>query len=101
MFKYESMKGVLQFLQVKYYPQKHWCDNIGQSIVKATIIENIKTTNYILISCDDIKNVDNESQISLHMYVIKDWFNMLLMVTFAKVIERIDFGNLAIIIIRT
>jgi hypothetical protein len=29
MFKYESMKGVLQFLQVKYYPQKHWCDNIG------------------------------------------------------------------------
>jgi hypothetical protein len=59
MLEYESMKGMLQFLQVKYYPQKHWCDNIGCSIVKATTTEGIKTTNYILISCEKVKSVDN------------------------------------------
>jgi hypothetical protein len=55
-----NMKGMLQFLQMKYYPQKHWCDNIGWSIV---ITKSIKTTYYILIFCDEIKSVDNKSSI--------------------------------------
>jgi hypothetical protein len=84
---------------VKYYPQKHWCDNIGWSIVKATITKGIKTTNYILVSCDEVKGVDNQSKISMHMHVIKDWSKMLIMVSLAKVIERVDYGNVTIIII--
>jgi hypothetical protein len=55
------MTGMLQFLQVNYYPQKHRCDNIGWSIVKATTTKGIKTTNYILISCDEVKTIDNQS----------------------------------------
>lgn len=99
MIEYESMKVMLQFLQVKYYPQKHWCDSIGWSIVKATIPEGIKTTNYILISCNEVKGVHNQSKISMHMYVIKDWSKMLIMVSLAKMIERVDFGNFTILII--
>jgi hypothetical protein len=35
----------------------------------------------------------------MHMYVIKNWSKMLIMVSLAKVIERVDFGNFTIIII--
>jgi hypothetical protein len=33
-FEYEYMKSLLQYLQVKNRPQKHWSTNIGWSMVK-------------------------------------------------------------------
>jgi hypothetical protein len=54
MFAYESMKGLLHFLQVKKFLQKHWCDNVGWSmaeimhdIVKVITTKVMEITNYI------------------------------------------------------
>jgi len=40
------------------------------NIVVVAIAKDVKSTNYISISCDGVTNVDNQSWLSLHTYVI-------------------------------
>lgn len=54
MLEFESMKGLLHFLQMNFFLQKYWCDNVGQSmveimhdIVKVITTKAMKITNYI------------------------------------------------------
>jgi hypothetical protein len=62
MLEYENMKGLMQFLQMRNYPHKHLCDNMGWSmaeimhdIVKASTIDAMNALNYIIISCDELQ----------------------------------------------
>jgi hypothetical protein len=53
---------MLEYENMKNYPHKHKCDNVGWSmaeimhdIVKASTIETMNALNYIIISCDELQ----------------------------------------------
>jgi hypothetical protein len=107
MLEYESMKGFLQFLQVKNCPQKHWCDNTGWSmaeivhnVVKAATADAVKAANFISISCDEVTSVDNQSWLSLHAYIIKEWSWIPILLSLERVVKGADAGNLTRVIIQ-
>jgi hypothetical protein len=107
MLEYESTRGFLQFLQVKNCLQKHWCDNTGWSmaetmhnIVKTATADAVKAANFISISCNEVTSVDNQSWLSLHAYIIKEWSQIPILLSLERVVEGADAGHLTRVIIQ-
>jgi hypothetical protein len=62
------MKHLFEFLKVKNRPCKHWFDSIGWQIVKTMhqiIIKSIEVVvqnaKYIVVNCDEVTTIDNQS----------------------------------------
>jgi hypothetical protein len=43
------------------------------NIVKTATADAVKAANFISISCNEVTSVDNQSWLSLHAYIIKEW----------------------------
>jgi hypothetical protein len=57
---------------------------IMHDIVKVIATKAMKITNYILISCDEMTNADNQSWLSLQAYVIDNWSKIPIMVSMQR-----------------
>ena len=80
MLEYESLNLLFNFLQVRHLPKKHWSDNSGwamadvmYALVKAKLQETLTAARYFAITVDEVTSVDNQSWMSIHIYVMKDW----------------------------
>jgi hypothetical protein len=60
----------------------------------------MKATNFISISCDEVTSVDNQSWLSLHAYIIKEWSQIPILLSLERVVEGADAGNLTRVIIQ-
>ncbi len=64
-------------------------EQCGFGITKITI----KTTNYIYVSCDEMINIDNQSWILIHAYVVEDFKRTHILVNLKWVIEGYTTNN--------
>lgn len=57
---------------------------IMHDIVNVITTKVMKITNYILISCDEMTSVDNQSWLSLQAYFIDNWSKIPIMVSLQR-----------------
>ncbi len=72
-----------------------------QILIKSTkvVVQNVR---YIVISCDEVTTIDNQSWCSVHVYVIGGFKRMLLLLNLERVIGGINFvDNLTTLILRS
>jgi hypothetical protein len=86
MTNFEACKYLFQFLKVENCPRKHWSDTTGWTMVEAMhgiVLRAIKvfvqTTYFILVSCDEVMTLDNQSWLSVHVYVVEQWRRVLVL----------------------
>jgi len=65
---------------------KHWNDNVKWDIAKVTHYIILITTKIIIhcnkvlfISCDEVMTIDNESRVSVHIYLMEDFEHILIL----------------------
>ena len=80
MTDFAASKVLFQQLNVPNFPLKHWNEasrwNMASSM--ATVISErtktlIKEARFLAISADEVTTVDNQSWLSLHIYVCRAW----------------------------
>jgi len=73
---------------VKDFPKTHWSNLVGwemasymhELVVKKTR-DFIQATKSISLSCDEVIVLDQQSWVSIHAYVVKNWQHSLLLVS--------------------
>ena len=77
-----------------HIPLKHWtegsCWKMTESlfkVVQAKIKEVVSTVSYFSITCDEVTTLDNHSWISIHIYTIRDWEIVPMLLCLQRVIE--------------
>ncbi len=68
-------------------------ENMHCTTIKPTKI-NMKKVKYIVIYCDEIITIDNQSWCSVHMYVDDDFNKMSLLLNVERVINGGNANNL-------
>jgi hypothetical protein len=65
---------------------KHWNDNVKWEIAKVMHYIIFITTKvfshvikYFLISCDEVMTIDNQSNVSVHIYLMEDFKHILIL----------------------
>jgi hypothetical protein len=88
MLEYGSMKQLFTFLKMPHLSKKHESDNSGWLITKylyrqviRKVVEVLAATRYVSITCDEVITMDNQSWISMHAYVIEDFYRKLILVS--------------------
>jgi hypothetical protein len=79
MTNYESMRKLLHFLDVNFFPKTHWSNVSGWEMASCmhelvfnktkSLIENAK---FISFSNDEV-TFDQQSWVSIHAYIVEDW----------------------------
>jgi len=85
--EYKSRLSLYKLLNVLDFLSTHWCDNSGWVMafymykqVTNEMRRLIVATRYIAISVDEVTTVDNNSYLSVHIYIVQDWVWVLLLV---------------------
>jgi hypothetical protein len=78
--RFERLKEFFKFSKVENCPYKHWSDSIGWIMAEAIHNVVLQTTKivmqkspFISMSCDEVTTINNQSWLSVHVYVIKEW----------------------------
>jgi len=80
MQEYETIGPLYEFLAVLKNNEKKWSDRsswtmakfMHQKMMKATKVV-VGVAQYVVISCDDVSTVDNQSWLFIHCYVVQNW----------------------------
>jgi hypothetical protein len=54
----------------------------------------VTTTQYVFISYDEMSTLDNQSQLSIHCYVMENWVRIPILISLDHVLEGSGFDNL-------
>jgi hypothetical protein len=80
MIDFERLKELFRFSKVENCPYKHWSDSIDWIMVETMHNVVLRTTKivmqkspFIYVSCDEVTTINNQSWLSVHVYVIKEW----------------------------
>lgn len=91
MTDFESMKALFQLLKVPDSPGTHWSANSGWDMVESmfhmvTLKMWEKTFHacFISTSADEVTTIDTSSWISIHLYYVKDWERVLVLLLLTK-----------------
>jgi hypothetical protein len=95
------MKKLFDILKVKNTPHKHWLNSTGWKMVEnmhQIIIESTKTivqkAMYLLINCDEVTTINNQSWCNVHAYVVGSFKMIPLLLNLEKVIGGSNANNL-------
>ncbi len=79
MIDFEDFNVLFQFLKVENCLLKHWYDSKCWTIVEAmhnivlwAIIVVVQKITYISMSCDKVTTINNQSWLSVHVYVMEN-----------------------------
>jgi hypothetical protein len=80
MTNFEHMKGLFDFLEVGHTRRKHWAYSISWGmdatmhnvILKHTMLL-VQHAKFISINCDEVTTLDNQSWISIDVYIFENW----------------------------
>ncbi len=53
------------------------------------------------VSCDEVTTIDNQSWLSIHVYVIKEWKKVSIMLNLQRVVDGATFYNLTSFIVKS
>ncbi len=101
MTNFGDFKRFFQFLRVEHYPWKHWLDTTSWTMVEAvhnlmlwTINVVIYKTLFISMNCDEATIVNNQSWLSIHLYVINGWKWVPILLNLQRVLDSVIFTEL-------
>jgi hypothetical protein len=108
MIDFERLRGLFKFLKVENCPRKHWSDSTGWTMVEVMHNVVLRATKvvvqkspFISISCDEVTTIKNQSWLSIHVYVIKEWKNVLIMLNLQHVVDGTTSDNLTSLIVKS
>ncbi len=77
---YEGMKPLFKQLWINNYPHKHCSNSLGwimgkhmHNVMLDTMQWPMAKVKVLSISCEEIKNIDNQTWTSVHVYVVQEW----------------------------
>jgi len=98
MLEYESMRELFTFLKMPHLSKKHWGDNSGWLMAEylhAQVMQKAREVihggKFLSISVDEVTTVDNQAWISIHAYVVQDFYRTPILVS----VERLTEGAIA------
>jgi hypothetical protein len=101
MVEYESMQLLLEHLGVPKLPKKHWSDNSGweisEAIHRAVELKTkalISSSRCLSLSCDEVTTVDNQSWLSIHAYIVRDFERVPMLLKLERVTDGASAENL-------
>jgi hypothetical protein len=75
---FEGYKNLFDFFKVPNNPQKHWINTSGWSMAEAmhefviwATCLTMQKAWFTFVSCDKVTTIDNQSWISIHVYVME------------------------------
>lgn len=96
-----SNSGLLHFLKVPNYPNRHWSVNSGweqaiclAEVDKEDVKEKIRESNFIAFSLDEVMAVENTSWVCMHVYTVQNHSRQLHLLSVAKMKESVTTENL-------
>ena len=98
---YPSYRDVLSFLECPLIPFKHWSVSTRWGIVEClhAVVQNrvkfaLQECQFFSLTCDEVTTVDCQTWISVHVYVVKDYVRVPLLLTLEQVIGGTGSDNL-------
>jgi hypothetical protein len=71
------------------------------NVILKQIISLKQHTKFILVNCSEVTTLNNPSYISIHIYVVHNWFRVLILLNLENFINGKTFDNLITIIIHS
>jgi hypothetical protein len=68
-----------------------------QEVMRATKVV-VGATRYVVLSCDEVFTVDNQSWLFVHCYVVQNWVRIPIFIYLDKVLESLSSDNLTKVI---
>ena len=101
MTDYPSYPDVLSFLECPLIPFKHWSVSTGWGIAECVhvVVQNrvklaLQEYQFFSLTCDEVTTVDYQTWISVHVYVVKDYVCVPLLLTLERVTGGTGSDNL-------
>jgi hypothetical protein len=105
MQEYEAIKPLYEFLVVPKNSKEHWNDNSGWTMKEAKHWEVMKATRvvmgvalYVVLSCDEVSRIDNQSWLYVHYYVVQNWVKNSILISLDRMLEGSSSDNLTNVI---
>ncbi len=106
LINFEIMKLLFQSLKVENTPKKHWNNNVNWEIAKVQHCIILITTKvvvhvmrYATISCDDATMIDNQSQVSIHAYLLEGFKKLPILLNLKMMVGDGIINNLSNVIL--
>ncbi len=61
----------------------------------------MQKSHFISMSCDEFTTIDNQSWLSIHVYVVKEWKKVSIMLNLQRVVDGATFDNLTSLIVKS
>ncbi len=107
MLEYEAHKDLFDFLNLEENPKMHWTNNSSWAMVQhmhGIIFKATKptmgTSQYLSLICDEISTIDNQSWLSIHVYVVQNWLKILIILSLEGVVVGSNAYNLTQVIMQ-
>lgn len=108
MLDYEQHFALCKQLKVPNLPTKHWNDNSGWDMAECmtrVVIEHhkkeLKDAAIFSLSADEVTTIDNQSWLSIHCYVVKEWKRMPILLTLQRVVDGCTADKLTSLIVNS
>jgi hypothetical protein len=108
MIDFERLKGLFKFLKVENCPHKHWSNSTSWTMVEVMHNVILRTTKVVVqksplisMNCDEVTTINNQSWLSVHVYVIKERKKVLIMLNLQHVVDGTTSDNLTSFIVKS
>ncbi len=108
MLEYEAQKDLFDFSNLEKSPKMHWTNNFGRVMAQhmhGIILEAtqfaIGATQYLSLICDEVSTIDNQSWLSIRVYVVQNWLKLPIFLAMECVVARSSAYNLTLILMQT
>ena len=106
MIDYPSYRDILSFLDCPLIPFKHWSVSTGwgiaeclQSVVQNRVKAALAKCDFFSLTCNEVTTVDCQTWISIHVYVVKDFVHVPMLLTLERVIGGVGSDNLTTVLV--
>jgi hypothetical protein len=70
------------------------------NVVLQTTQNVMQKSPFIFVNCDEVTTIDNQSWLSIHVYVTKEWERVLILLNLQHVVDGRTFNNLTPLIVK-
>ncbi len=106
MTDFEHIKYLFDFLKIHHMPKKQWTNSIGwgmatamHNVILKHIMLLVQYVKLISISCDEVATLDNQSWISIHVYIVSNQLKVPIFFNLERIINGSTFDKLTFVII--
>lgn len=105
MSDFESMRLMLEKLRFQDSPKTHWSPTSGWEMVENLFhIVQLQTrvaaceARFLSLFADEVTTIDNSPWFSIHLYVVRDWERILVLLSLQKLKDGVGVENVIAIV---